>query len=805
MNTSNLRLFFLLQVSSEKTKLAHEVAKIEASQSQVENLSVEIKRFDEELETLKKDINIEEQQRVISQKSQEATALQDEIEVLDTKINDLRELSRQLNEISYKEKELKKYEEVFNNIFNKQSANLKHFFGETLPDSNFKQQMNAKYRQFDKESSELNGNLKKLNNRIVELKTTRKNQRERLSKMERDLKDAEDALFNVCGDDDYEEVLAKANEKIVKLQLEYGAIKSSEALYKKYISQMKEDVRCPLCQTSMEQENCIKLANELEEEIDQLPDKIKSTEKLLKAEQKSLDQLQKIRGKVDSIAKLKPEIKSFEEQSKESEEELKKLQTELEDLELLITEPTENAKNANSMLPDMSQLDTQRNHMERIRRDIEKIRASLPANQSADEPDELVKLKLEKQKQVKQLRQDLEQNRNLLDSKAKQLSDITEKRNQLMKKQIELQEGTVLLPDKRNRLEELTKQRDELEPEIVQLKTKSVDLRQQLEAANKEKKELKTKNNQTMQQLRKKVAESNALFQSLQRRNEAVLEYARRDLDAAMDDTKKHMELRNEELELKRKQVAHHQDKLNELKEQIANFDNKRRDLQENHELKQILEEIDVKAKEFAGLETETEKTNYKELKSEQDSLRKQEDVLTSKRSNIGGKKSALETQIADQRKELERPKYVNAFRNYYAAFHRLKIIESIIKDLDLYRTALDYSLTKFHQEKMFQINQSIRALWREIYCGNDIDHIEIRAEEPNVSNASKRRNYEYGVVQCKNGVEMDMRGRCSAGQKVLASLIIRMALSETFSSDCRVMTLDEPTTNLGKFEHFLF
>jgi DNA repair protein RAD50 len=29
----------------------------------------------------------------------------------------------------------------------------------------------------------------------------------------------------------------------------------------------------------------------------------------------------------------------------------------------------------------------------------------------------------------------------------------------------------------------------------------------------------------------------------------------------------------------------------------------------------------------------------------------------------------------------------------------------------------------------------------------------------------------------------MEMRGRCSAGQKVLASLIIRLALAETFSS----------------------
>ena len=45
----------------------------------------------------------------------------------------------------------------------------------------------------------------------------------------------------------------------------------------------------------------------------------------------------------------------------------------------------------------------------------------------------------------------------------------------------------------------------------------------------------------------------------------------------------------------------------------------------------------------------------------------------------------------------------------------------------------------------------------------------------------------------------MEMRGHCSAGQKVLASLIIRIALSEIFNSHCGVLTLDEPTTNLDR------
>lgn len=48
-----------------------------------------------------------------------------------------------------------------------------------------------------------------------------------------------------------------------------------------------------------------------------------------------------------------------------------------------------------------------------------------------------------------------------------------------------------------------------------------------------------------------------------------------------------------------------------------------------------------------------------------------------------------------------------------------------------------------------------------------------------------------------KGDTELDMRGRCSAGQKVLTSIMIRLALAETFCINCGILALDEPTTNL--------
>ena len=45
--------------------------------------------------------------------------------------------------------------------------------------------------------------------------------------------------------------------------------------------------------------------------------------------------------------------------------------------------------------------------------------------------------------------------------------------------------------------------------------------------------------------------------------------------------------------------------------------------------------------------------------------------------------------------------------------------------------------------------------------------------------------------------IDLEMRGRCSAGQRVLASLLIRLALADTFCLTTGVLALDEPTTNL--------
>lgn len=102
----------------------------------------------------------------------------------------------------------------------------------------------------------------------------------------------------------------------------------------------------------------------------------------------------------------------------------------------------------------------------------------------------------------------------------------------------------------------------------------------------------------------------------------------------------------------------------------------------------------------------------------------------------------------------------------------------------------------QYHSLKMEEINRIAEELWKRTYQGTDVDTILIRSDN---ETARGNRSYNYRVCMVKQDAEMDMRGRCSAGQRVLASIIVRLALAECFGVKCGLIALDEPTTNLDR------
>jgi DNA repair protein RAD50 len=171
---------------------------------------------------------------------------------------------------------------------------------------------------------------------------------------------------------------------------------------------------------------------------------------------------------------------------------------------------------------------------------------------------------------------------------------------------------------------------------------------------------------------------------------------------------------------------------------------------------------------------------------------------LKPRKDNLDGRLEELRMIAAEKRGSLSSPTYRDAKQSFRRDLIEVQLASAAESDLEITYKALDRALVEFHREKMLEINAKIREIWQQTYRGGDIETIEIRAETP--SKATARRTYNYRVLMKKGETELDMRGRCSAGQKVLASLVIRLALAEAFCLEAGMLALDEPTTNLDTF-----
>ncbi|KJP88922.1 hypothetical protein AK88_01416 [Plasmodium fragile] len=174
---------------------------------------------------------------------------------------------------------------------------------------------------------------------------------------------------------------------------------------------------------------------------------------------------------------------------------------------------------------------------------------------------------------------------------------------------------------------------------------------------------------------------------------------------------------------------------------------------------------------------------------------------LKMKEAEMKGKIELRKEYIDKLTSEMNSDTYVDIEKKYKKKMIEIFVYKNVIKDICNFYNSFDQAIIKFHSLKMQEINMSIRNLWRRVYNSADIDYIYIKSEVQTENNGKihQRRSYNYRVVMVKDNCELDMKGRCSSGQKVLSSIIIRLALAESFSVKCGILALDEPTTNLDK------
>ncbi|KKA28826.1 hypothetical protein TD95_000300 [Thielaviopsis punctulata] len=231
----------------------------------------------------------------------------------------------------------------------------------------------------------------------------------------------------------------------------------------------------------------------------------------------------------------------------------------------------------------------------------------------------------------------------------------------------------------------------------------------------------------------------------------------------------------------------------NGLKRELDNGDRQRKNISDNLNYRRNQRLLDTLRAEIAELEGRDASEDHRQLDDEANALESHNSRLLAERGSVMGMMKSRDDQL---RKLLEvwDLEYKDAAHKFREAHIKVQTTKAAIEDLGRYGDALDKAIMQYHAMKMRQVNETAVDLWKSTYKGDDIDYIMIRSD---AESATGRRNYNYRVVMSKQGTEMDMRGRCSAGQKVLASIIIRLALAESFGVNCGIIALDEPTTNL--------
>ncbi|KAF8686169.1 hypothetical protein HU200_043642 [Digitaria exilis] len=340
-----------------------------------------------------------------------------------------------------------------------------------------------------------------------------------------------------------------------------------------------------------------------------------------------------------------------------------------------------------------------------------------------------------------------------------------------------------------------------LAEEKEQLTTERKLLEESLDPLSKEKESLLQEYNALKQRFDEeyhRLAERKRDFQqeldALERLNMKIKEYLDSKKAERLDELQEKHSLSLSQLkncEARKQEISA---ELNKNKELLQGQGQLKRNIDDNLNYRKTKVEVDRLTRDIESLEEKklsigSSSTIAADLKRHY----QEKERLNSEFNRCQGTLSVYQGNISKHKQELKQTQYKDIEKRYTNQLLQLKTTEMANKDLDRYYAALDKALMRFHTMKMEEINKIIKELWQQTYRGQDIDYISINSD----SEGAGTRSYSYRVVMQTGDAELEMRGRCSAGQKVLASLIIRLALAETFCLNCGILALDEPTTNL--------
>ncbi|RLW02857.1 hypothetical protein DV515_00006962 [Chloebia gouldiae] len=777
-----------------------ELQQLEGFSDRISELDEEIGKMEHELEKAERNSNVETLEQEVQTLQNEKINLDKALRRLDQEMEQLNLHTTTITQMEMLKKDKAEKEDQIRKVKSRHSEELTSLLGYFPNKKQLEDWLHGKNRKIN----QTRDTLANLNKRLASVEYDKTYTSNELKKKEAQLSSHEAKLFDVCGSQDFDSDLNKLQDEIEKSSKQRAVLAGATAVYSQFITQLTEENQscCPVCQRVFQTEAELQdVISDLQSKLRLAPDKLKSTESELKRKEKKRDEMMSLKPLRRTVVELQDkEIPDLRNKIQNANRDLTGLKGEIEEQESLLQTALSEEEGAKARLQDITLMERYQTDIRDVERKIAQQEAKLLGVSLSRTVHQVSKEKQDKKHLWDTVTSKIELNQKLKQDQQSQIQQLRSAVNDLkaeklqivssMQRRRQLEEQTVELTTE---VQALCREIKEAEEQVLPLDAKLDKLQQEKEelvnkrtASNKETQDKMNSINEKVKDIYKYVKEIENYIQQgkedYKKQKESELDEVNSRLAACekqKEKISKEMEMTRQDIDTQKIQERWLEDNLTLRKR--------------NEELKEVEDNIKQLMKEMGEMKVPQMKNEQKHLEEKIESLKRNHHVAL-------GRQRGFEEEIVRFRKELREPQFKDAEEKYRDMMIVMRTTELVNKDLDLYYKALDKAIMTFHSMKMEEINKIIRDLWRSIYRGQDIEYIEIRSDaDESVSATDKRRNYNYRVVMVKGDTALDMRGRCSAGQKVLASLIIRLALAETFCINCGILALDEPTTNLDR------
>ncbi|XP_061904766.1 DNA repair protein RAD50 isoform X2 [Entelurus aequoreus] len=777
-----------------------ELQRLEGSSSRMQDLENELVKVEGDLQRALHMSNVEELKAEVAELQREKAEMDRSQRQLDQEMGLLNMHTSARTQMDMLTKDKKEKEEQVRKIKSRHSSDLVSLLGHFPNVRELEDWLYAK----SKEINSTRAKLAKINKDLASSEQNKSHIAAELRKKEQLLMADEEKFFEVCGSQDLEQDLCKVQEDLEKISKQRAMLAGATAVYTQFISQLTEEREpcCPVCQRTFPSESDLQdVISDMQSKLRLVPDKLKNTEQDLKKKERRKDEMMTLRPVRQSIVQLQEkELPELRNRLQNVNRDIERLKSDAEEQDTLLAMLMSEEETAKACLQDISLMD-------RFLMDLKEVERKIAQNAAKLQGVDLTRTiqQVSQEKQETQLKLDttsskIELKRKLIQDQQDQIQVLKSSVNETRAEKLQLSSDM----QKQQQLEEqcvdFTAEIQALTRDIREAKEQLLPLSSTLEKLQQEKQELMERKRQKHEEGQEKINDIKEKIKTIAILERDISKY----VDEGKDEYKEQKESELQDTNTQLHEAERHKEKINKeignIRQDIDTQKVQERWLQDNLTLRKREEELkDIVAKR-ESLCKDMGNMQVMQLRQERREAERKLEDLKKNRSIALGRQKGFEEELLHYKKELREDQYGKADELYKNKMITMRTTELVIKDLDLYYKALDQTIMKFHSMKMDEINKIVRDLWRSTYRGQDIEYVEIRSDvDENSSAGVKRRVYNYRVVMVKGDTALDMRGRCSAGQKVLASLIIRLALAETFCLNCGILALDEPTTNLDR------